>query len=287
MTLRILSFAAVAACTSSASPQPNAGSCVGHAASGIGAYDSGLLARVQASPYIVEATVTRTGASTVPGDANTPHEVIAHVDQVVFAGAEIAELGGTWGDTITIDVTGPALGVGARVFLLAQVELYNAGQLAVREVGRVDTASYPHIATDIPRIETLFAQDPLYARIATSARIVHGTVTATRSFGAACGSEHCPDWQISDVAVEDLLCGSAAGDAPVKAGFAGSRDLAWSEAPKLAAGQDGLLLLHDPVAPVAFSTSTPDPLVVDPLDVHPAADEAAIAALLANPPALP
>jgi hypothetical protein len=278
-----------AGCGTSAPPKTSPveyAACLGNAPTpGLGAYDSQFVARVEDAAYIVQATVTQVHASTVPDPGDTTHTVIAHVESVVFVGAEIQQLGATWGDTITIDLTGGDLDVGASVFLLATVEEYNGGALEVAEITRVDTQMFPNVAADIPRIETLLAANPLYARIASSVQIISGVV---ESVGAASpgSSEHSPAWRLSDLTVDTTLCSGGDGGA-MAAGFASSSDTAWFHAPKLTAGQTAVLLLHHAEVAVPFSDETPDLFVVDPLDVHAQSDQASIAALLATPPALP
>ncbi len=260
--------------------------CIGDApTTGLGAYDSQLIARIEDASFIFQATVTQVHAKTIPDPIDTTHTVIAHVDSVAFSGNEIQQLGDTWGSSITIDLSGPDLAVGASVFVLASVEIYNGGALEVAEITRVDPAAFPNIATDIPKIETLLAANPLYARIASSAQVISGVVQSIGTAEAAT-SEHSPEWKLSDVTVDSTLCQGGI-DTSALAGFASSDDIAWSKAPKLTVGQTAVLLLHHAEVPVAFSDGTPDQFVVDSLDVHPEADQAAIAALLASPPTLP
>jgi hypothetical protein len=279
---KILSFLSVtailAACSSNkhsspvdAAPQQLA--CGG----GLGAYDSTLVAQIDAASYVFAATVTAVQGT----------KVVVHVDAVAYAGPDIAELNDTWGTTVTIDLQTGNLGVGARVFFLTQLSSYDARGLEVLELGRVDTTRFPQFAVDVPRIKQLFAANPLYARVATSCRIVTGGVGAIDTFDSACTSEHCPVWQLAAVDVAEILGGPAISARALDVGFASSRDVAWYQAPKLAAGQQGVLLLHRPVAPVPFSTATPQLIVIDPLDVHPMSDEATITNLIENPPALP
>jgi hypothetical protein len=258
---------------------------VGNAPAGLAGYDSHLLAQLAASEYVVQATVTQASGSTVIGPVDPGHTVIAHVDGIVFQDDQIQQLGDPWGSSITIDVKGAGLSVGEHVFLVSDLAEFNGGQLEVVELARIDTAAHPDAATVIPRIRALFASNPLYARVATSATIVSGTTGHPSPFNTQCGSEHCPDWQVSNVTVTDVLCGPDG--ATAQAGFASSNDIAWTNAPKLAAGQNDVLLLHSYLDP--FSTWAPNPseIVIDPLDVHPSTDLPMIEDLLANPPALP
>src|SRR6185503_4053721 len=141
--LSLLFFAACASHGSAPSPGPDAAvalgpSCVGDApATGLGAYSSTLIAQMQAADLIFRATVTAVHAKTIPDPVDTTSLVVAQVTATAYASQGIAELGSTWGNTLTIDLASANLAVGATVFFLAQVETYNGGQLEVKEITRV------------------------------------------------------------------------------------------------------------------------------------------------------
>lgn len=277
----------VIGCASKTAPPDDSASCVGAApADGLGAYDSTLIAQIQGAELIFQGTVTAVHATTLPESIDTTKTVVARVDRAVFAGPSVAELGTTWSNTLTIDLQTADLTVGQTTLFVTQIEEFNGGQLEVSEITRVDSARYPRFVTDVPAMRQLFAADPLYARIASAAEIVVGGVNGVAAPAGSGGSEHDPRWQVASVGPDDVLCGPA-GSAPVAAGFAGSLDLAWTHAPKLAMNQQAVLLLHRAAVPVPFSQNTPELFVVDALDVHPIGDADAIAAILAAPPALP
>jgi hypothetical protein len=255
----------------------------------VGAYNSTMIAQVQAASFIFTAKVTAVDATNVPDTTATPNTVVATVGTIAFAGAELQDLivpVGT-GSAITIDLLQANLAVGDQVVLLGQTENYNGGVLEVSEIARVDPTAYPTFLADVPRLEQLFASDPLYAEIASSSQIIEGTVASVAPSAEVCGSEHCPAWQLAQVEVDAALCGSTATPATVSTGFSGSTDIAWYQAPKLVAAQDGVFLLHHAVAPFAFSDDAPDLYVVKQLDVQPDANMAMIEAILASPPPLP
>jgi hypothetical protein len=289
-------LALLVGCSSHAPSPPDADAighgvpCVGAApTAGLGAYDSTLIAQLDASSFIFRATVTAVHASTLPGPSDTAKTVVAHIDAAAFTGLEIQELGGTWGTTVTVDLRTANLAVGDSAVFATRVEEYNGGALALSEVTRLDTAAYPRIEADVPRMKQLFAADPLYARIASAAQIVIGGVDRVAEPSPSPGaSEHDPQWQLASVHVDHVACGPDVDRVgSVAAGFAGSLDIAWYQAPKLALDQHGVLLLHHPVVEPPFSIDTPELLVLDRLDVHPSSDAAAIEAILATPPPLP
>jgi hypothetical protein len=289
-----LSLLLVVGCSSSGTtpgPQPDAASpsgasCVGAApTTGLGAYDSSLIAQIQAASLIFRATVTQVHGKTIPDPVDTTNLVVAQVTATAYASQEIHDLGTSWGNTLTIDLATANLAVGDSGFFIAQVEIYNGGQLEVKEITRVDETQLPHIASDVPRMMQLFAQNPLYARVASSRAIVAASVGMIVPQQGGCGSEHCADWELAAASTQMLLCGSAM--TPLTVGFSGSTDIAWYQAPKLTTSQQGVLLLHHAPVPIDPEMTTPQLIVVDPLDVHPMADETMIAGLLASPPPLP
>jgi hypothetical protein len=267
-------------------PSPHA-SCVGEAPNpGLGAYDSALIAQLQASSFVFRATVTAVHASTLPGPNDLATSVIVHVDTTVYASSEMAELVASVGPSITIALRAANLAVGDQTLIMTTLHEYN-GALGVTEIARVDEAAHPSFATDAPRMMQLFAANLLYARIASSRSILTGSVETLDPPEVDPGaSEHSPIWQLAHVATGDVLCGPAMTDL-VDAGFASSVDIAWYTAPKLALGQDAILLLHHSELPEPFATTVPERIVIDQDDTHPLADLAAIQALLASPPPLP
>jgi hypothetical protein len=274
------SVIALCACSHSCTVDPGP-SCVGDApANGIGAYSSQQLARLNEASLVFAGTVQELHASTIPS-ADTAMTVIATIDTQVFAGPEVEQLHDTWGDRVTVKLARFDLAVGDHV-LLATWLLEYGGQLEVLELDRIDPAAFPHYAADAPRIRQLFIANPLYARVATSARIatehVDKVVDAPSSGG---GSEHSPLWRIATGPSDAVLCGPEV--ATVDDGFASSQDIAWSSAPKLAVGQDALLLQHHDI--LGFD-QPPDLITTQALDVHPLADRPQIEGLLASPPQL-
>jgi hypothetical protein len=259
-------------CSSHMGAVPEGASC-----SGLGHYNSTLIAQLQAASLIFHGTVTAVHAKTVPDPIDTTDTVIAHVDTTAFASPDIQELGTVWGDMLTLQLLHADLAVGDSALFATTLVEFNGGAL---EVGEITRAHDAQLETDVPKLMALFAADPLYARIASSVAIIAGDVASTAPSGAMCDSEHCPAWAIAQLAGTDALCG----DPAAAAGFVTSGDIAWRDAPKLASGQQGVLLLHHAEVPVPFSTDTPDRFVIDALDVHPLADQAEIAGLLASPP---
>jgi hypothetical protein len=280
-----LVIGAIGCSQTTTTPPGPAASCVGRApATGLGAYSSAQLQRLVEASYVISATVEQVHASTVP-QVDTTTTVIAHIDATIFASAGVSQYGGTWGDRVTIALKTFDVPVGASAIFVTRDEQYNGGQLEVRELDRVDPLAMPSFATDVPKIYQLFAANPLYARIATSAVIAAAHVdTILPAVPDPGASEHSPSWRTADASAE-ILCGPDLDATSIADAYASSQDIAWYEAPKLAEGQDAVLLAHHTDSDV-FGEPAPELFTVDQLDVHALADQPAIQALLDSPPPL-
>ncbi len=111
------------------------------------------------------------------------------------------------------------------------------------------------------------ADEALRSHADDAEAVLVGRVTAIEKAGPDVASEHDPDWWRATIAVDHSEKGTL--DGPVQVLFANSRDVMWARTPKLAAGQEGLWLLHrttgDEAALAPFS-------VLDTDDAHPADD---------------
>ncbi|HTR53858.1 MAG TPA: hypothetical protein VMJ10_24355 [Kofleriaceae bacterium] len=248
---------------------------------------SELANQLQESEYIFHGTVTQVHAKTVPDAIATTDLVIVHVDQVLFADAEFHQLGdgSLFVDAdVTLEVTGAFPAVGDSAYFLSFMLEFNGGQLAVTELARESDADTAYAAA-VPAVEALFADQVVYARVASADRIIAGTVTSVAPLAnpVPCGSEHCPVWMQALVAPSASLCGSDAA-APVGVDFASSDDVAWTKAPKLAAGQTGVFLLHHTDVQDLMAPPVGDVFVISPDDVQPIGAEASLQALIASPP---
>jgi hypothetical protein len=276
----------LAACGANPAPGPDAGA-TGRACTGPspdpGLASSQLANQLQESEYIVHATVVSLHAKTIPDTIDTSDLAVVHVDTVLFADQEMHDLGNALflDRDVTLKTTSlPA--VGFQGYFLTDVFIFNGGELAVSEVAHFDN-THAAFGAAVPGVESLFASQPLYARLASADRVVVGTVTSTAMLPLPCGSEHCAAWAEAVVQVDDSLCGPDQ-PSPVRVAFASSTDVAWVNAPKLVVGQAGVLMLHHSDIGVPLSATPPDLLVVNALDVQPRANEAMLQALLTSPP---
>ena len=120
----------------------------------------------------------------------------------------------------------------------------------------------------------------LTARLAQAQMVVSGTVTAVDApapEGPPGLSMHNPQWTRATVAVDSVEKGTVPGSSATLF-FPASNDIAWSKAPKLTKGQQGIWLIHTGDA----AKGAPGPAVVDPLDSRPIGDLQRIRTLLKN-----
>jgi hypothetical protein len=114
-------------------------------------------------------------------------------------------------------------------------------------------------------------------------RVIRGTVLSTEDLPGDPISDNLPDWWVAAVQPEETLRGPVDA-APLQVRYQGSPSACCYRMPHLAAGEEGVLLLHpDDV------TGHPGPalVVVDPLDVQPASELERLRSLLASPPQPP
>lgn len=245
-------------------------------------YHDPLVSFVADSSLIFLGTVAALNTTTAGIDAtDTSRMIVVHVDAVLLDGGML-DLGG---QQVTIELlAAPTMAVGYQGYFFT--DLWTVGQsVGVTEVAHVDPGVYPTLATDVPGIEQLLADEKLYARMETAATVVVGTVTAVTALpDTGPASEHDPLWADATVTVDCALRGATPGAAHVA--FATSDDVAWASSPKLAAGEAGVFLLQPaPSPPGTWPLPATTPYVVpDPLDVQPSGERAHLADLVLCPP---
>jgi hypothetical protein len=137
------------------------------------------------------------------------------------------------------------IAVGERRVFFANPLEFGPG-LLLSGVGSVAAAGDPREFDDeLIRVRDQEFEKALAERVTGSVAVVHGTVTALERVHSDEPemSEHNPHWWVARVQVIEPLKGKTSDEMTVR--FANSRDVAWSDAPKLHAGQEAILLLQD------------------------------------------
>ena len=245
-------------------------SCVGNATGDLAGIPSATVNLLVQSELVVAGTVTTAGI---------------RLDKVVWADSSTQDLATPFvGSDVPLQLTSPSPPVGSQQLVFAIVTYYdlNGHILELGELGHLDRAANASFESRIPAVVTMFAANPLYKRVASSDRVVSGTVTNV-SATPETTNEHDPQLVATKIAVDKTSCGSIADVAYAR--FAASIDIAWYQAPKLALGQQAVFLLHYSDLDPAWSRLPQHLLLaVDPLDVQPTSELAAIEQLLAMPP---
>jgi hypothetical protein len=193
------------------------------------------------------------------------------------------------GQDVTINLRQPGQPApGATVIFYARLHLA-ADSLVLDEVGQQPLPNATAAAGGLA--DALVAQRDvrLNERLANASAVVVGTVSNTRLSVAAAASagetgyisEHDPEWSEAVVAVSSVVKGAAADSVVIV--YPASIDVAWFRAPKFAAGQSGVFLLHQQNIPAAAAAQYDNIYTsLDVPDVLPLDDHARVRALLAN-----
>jgi hypothetical protein len=183
-------------------------------------------------------------------------------------------MAGVLGRDITVQLNEPAE-VGTQAVFSTNGWLYG-DSIAVVEVGRRApvTAALAAMSPEDDRLARW--TDELQDRAASADLVVVGRVTALEPAGLGdVDREHGADWWAANVEVDEVLKGRRPRQLRVL--FANSQDVLWFRAPVLSPGQKAVLLLHRGEDPVPDKRAY---AVLDPLDVQPPDEAAAVAGLL-------
>ncbi len=232
------------------------------------------------SQFVFEATVEEHGTSTVADIPVDDHTVVVRVDRVLESPAALARAAGSE-VTVQLQQGSEVPGVGERAVLFTSALAFGQG-IAVTEVGRTESetpqpslmaagapspipgarSGRPHPVLEAGQ---RVADEDLRRHAGEADAVVIGRVTAIEKAGPFVRSEHDPDWWRATIAVDQTEKGAVEGSVQVL--FPNSRDVMWARTPKLAAGQEGVWILHrttgDEVALAPFS-------LLDADDAHPA-----------------
>ncbi len=204
---------------------------------------------VAKSQIIFRGTVVGTNASTMPALTGTKRMAIVRVKEVFQAPASLVDLTGS---RVTVLLSQPETPKPPRDTVFFTNGWLYGTSLALIETGRLDghapMFSYDLLAQAKGRI----ADQRLRERIRSAELVVVGIVKNVeeprrRSEGGL-KSEHDPDWRKANIKVVEVLMGQK-DTREVTILFAQSRDVQWAEAPKFAAGQEGVWLLRRATLP--------------------------------------
>lgn len=208
--------------------------------------------------FVFEGTIRRLGSSTVSTVTPDSSTAVVHVDRAVRVAPAFEYIVGR---EITIRLE-RRLQVGTTM-LFSAVGWIFAESLAVIELEHEPVTAAAGRTPEVDREEVWVraARD----RVRRASQVVVGQVAGLQPHPRAPRpfSEHDPDWWVADLAVDTSLKGARSRAVPVT--FANSRDVMWSQAPKLRPGQSSILVLHqgDDVLPDRRSRA-----VLHPQDVH-------------------
>lgn len=229
--------------------------------------------------FVFQGTVLALGESTVPIVEADELTARVRVDRVIRAPAAMESVVGR---EITIQLQAPA-SADMRAVFSADGWIYGESMAVVERGARAEVGERPAgvtaeaADTSMDELESPAARDraaafrsELGARLAEASRVVVGRVVAVGGLEAGPTtpgrlSEHDPNWTEATVEVEETMKGRA--PRTIKVMFAGSQDVMWHDAPKLAVGQKAVMLLHR--APAAAGRRRAN-AVLHSLDVQPA-----------------
>ncbi|HEX8170232.1 MAG TPA: hypothetical protein VF824_06815 [Thermoanaerobaculia bacterium] len=224
-----------------------------------------LLAVVQHSSFVFTGTILKLQASTpsIPRENGT---AVVRVDEIIDATPDLRSL---QGKEVTVRLLRPnATRAGAqRIFY---TEPYSYGRtLGVTEVASEEPRERGATRREVANARQQLRDRALAARIRSAERIVVARVVEVRPApemeraAREEASEHNPLWHIARLAVSETLKGERSAEAVVR--FAASRDVMWFGTPKLAVGQQVIVLMQpNPIK----EFPTRGPIVIDPLDVQ-------------------
>jgi hypothetical protein len=192
---------------------------------------------------VVEATVTRVRGANVSAVPTSENTIVVKVGRVYEAPRSVGRLTGT---EITVFLDDPgAVRVGDTMVLFARTWL--AGDhIAVHEVGRLAGAGTADMARRIAAARQRAGDDTLRDRLREAELVVQGRVMAVRPLPpdpTRGVSEHDPFWHEAVIQVSAALKGDRSLREVVVL-FPTSRDIAWVNAPRFRAGQEGVWILR-------------------------------------------
>lgn len=242
--------------------------------------------------FVLRCTVEQVRASGVAALEASDQTAVVRVDQVLHAPAALSDLEGA---EVTVQLAqAGGLEQGEEVVLSANALLFGE-RLAVQEVAHeAVTEGHEALAARVGQARTAAVDQGMRDRVARANVIVSGRVAdirvpqepvaaiAAAGEAAAPGpqSEHDPHWREAVISVDKTIKGEPPAETTVL--FPASEDVAWVGVPKLAAGQEGVFLLHRDVdvPQLAPAAAAEVHTALSPLDVLPKDEEGRVQRLV-------
>jgi hypothetical protein len=228
---------------------------------------------VRESSFILQGVIVRLSAVATPEVPVSPNTVVVKVNKVHHAPPTMA---GLTGQEITVLVKNPAgLKPGDQTVFFAQGWMAGEG-LALQEVGRLPGRGGADLPKRLAAARQAVGDQDLLSRLSSAALVVAGKVSRlgprTPSDPPSGVSEHDPQWQEAVVQISMVLKGDRSLKETVVL-VPGTLDVAWSAAPRVKPGQEGIWILQRHPELAGYTA-------LDPLDVQPMPQLARIRALL-------
>jgi hypothetical protein len=226
------------------------------------------------SSVVARVTVKRPHAKLPDALASDPDRLaVARLDRVISENKQF--LSSFQGEEVTLLLERGEVAAGDQLVFFGNVA--SAGKtIMLAEIGSFpDTSHDADARINAARLDR--DRRAIYGRATKAKWVFVGTVDsigAPQSAPAGRISEHDPAFADAVVTTHEALLGSPPPRVHIR--FASSRDVAWWRAPKLTQGEEAVFL--------AQPSDDADAIVLEPLDVHPLTDRAAIADVLRCPP---
>lgn len=221
------------------------------------------------SQWVIEGTVMKVGAATLPEVPASANTFVVRVDAILHGPSQFADHKGR---RITLYSDNPkGLEVKGSAVFFTRSWLYGQS-LAVIEVGRVPKGDRKKMVDDINAAAQAGSDRQLAERIAKASLVVAGKVTDMGhgpELKRPVETEHAPDWATAFFAVGEALKGKPRGRT-IPVVYPTSLDELWIDSPKLRPGEDCILILQQNQEEKGWPVlRVPGLTALDPLDLQP------------------
>lgn len=215
---------------------------------------------VRQSTFIFKGTVIKLQSATMPTVPISERTVVVKVDGILQTPTLLESH--IMGKQVTVEVRDHrALKEGQQMIFFATGWLLGES-IAMQEIGRLPIEKWNGLRNKIIAKHQMIANQQLQKRIESADIVVVGKVLqrkiADKQGETRPLTEHDPAWEEATIQVESVLKGGVVQENVVFR-FSGSMDVAWVNAPKFNAGQEGIWILHKAPKTDVYT-------VIDPLD---------------------